>query len=367
MEKQKCQKIPKYKLVFIGDSNVGKSCILNRFLEKEFKEEYQYTVGYVFQEKKVKINNQDIKLLLYDTAGKEKFRHLIPIYARDANIILLVYDICSKDSFIHLSKWLKSLSKINTDKIIFSVVGNKIDEEDKREVKKEEGENFATKNGFIFAEVSSKTGEGIYDFFYKKLFEKIKIKFLLKDNQRTQDNNNNIKSNLEIIASNNKDFSEINKSYENRIKELEDKLNKANKIIMQQRIEIQELKNRINFFEDNESNAITQLKTEITMKENELTQLKYQIQNSDSLNEKIALKDIKCILIKSVDQNILYSIPCTGHETFAEIEEELYKEYPEYRETNNTFLSNGTEILRFKTINDNKLESGKAIILIKPS
>ena len=136
MEKQKCQEIPKYKLVFIGDSKVGKSCILNRFLEKEFKEEYQYTVGYVFQEKKVKINNQDIKLLLYDTAGKEKFRHLIPIYARDANIILLVYDICSKDSFIHLSKWLKSLSKINTDKIIFSVVGNKIDEEDKREVKK---------------------------------------------------------------------------------------------------------------------------------------------------------------------------------------------------------------------------------------
>ena len=99
------------------------------------------------------------------------------------------------------------------------------------------------------------------------------------------------------------------------------------------------------------------------MKENELTQLKYQIQNSDSLNEKFALKDIKCILIKSVDQNILYSIPCTGHETFAEIEEELYKEYPEYSETDNIFLCNGILISKFTSFESNHIKNGDTIVL----
>ena len=169
--------IPKYKLIFLGDQSVGKSCILNRFMNDTFTEEYQATIGLDFQSKNVQIDNQDIHLLLYDTAGQEKFRSLIPMYTRDANIILLVYDICSKDSFTHLSDWLNDLTTINKDEVIFAVVGNKIDLEDKREVKKEEGDNFAKEHDFIFAEVSAKTGDGFSDLFYKNLFEKIRIKF----------------------------------------------------------------------------------------------------------------------------------------------------------------------------------------------
>ena len=160
--------IPKYKLIFLGDQSVGKSCILNRFMNDTFTEEYQATIGLDFQSKNVQIDNQDIHLLLYDTAGQEKFRSLIPMYTRDANIILLVYDICSKDSFTHLSDWLNDLTTINKDEVIFAVVGNKIDLEDKREVKKEEGDNFAKEHDFIFAEVSAKTGDGFSDLFYKK-------------------------------------------------------------------------------------------------------------------------------------------------------------------------------------------------------
>jgi len=169
--------IPKYKLIFLGDQGVGKSCILNRFMYDTFTEEYQATIGLDFQSKNVQIDNQDIHLLLYDTAGQEKFRSLIPMYTRDANIILLVYEVTSKDSFLHLNHWLNDLTTVKKDEVIFVVVGNKTDLEDKREVSREEGEQFAKDNDYLFAEVSAKTGEGFPDLFYKNLFERIRTKF----------------------------------------------------------------------------------------------------------------------------------------------------------------------------------------------
>ena len=169
--------IPKYKLIFLGDQNVGKSCILNRFMNDVFIEEYQATIGLDFQSKNVQIDNQDIHLLLYDTAGQEKFRSLIPMYTRDANIILLVYDISSKESFEHLPDWLKDLNNINKNDVIFALVGNKNDLADNRQITFEEGEKYAKENDFIFQEVSAKTGDGFSELFYKNLFEKIRIKF----------------------------------------------------------------------------------------------------------------------------------------------------------------------------------------------
>ena len=169
--------IPKYKLIFLGDQSVGKSCILNRFLNDTFIEDYQATIGLDFQSKNVQIDNQDIHLLLYDTAGQEKFRSLIPMYTRDANIILLVYDISNKDSFVNLSQWLKDLTNVNMDEVILCIVANKIDLNDKRAVNAEEGKKFAEERGFIFQEISAKTGEGFSDLFYKNLFEQIRFKF----------------------------------------------------------------------------------------------------------------------------------------------------------------------------------------------
>ena len=169
--------IPKYKLIFLGDQSVGKSCILNRFMNDTFTEEYQATIGLDFQSKNVQIDNQDIHLLLYDTAGQEKFRALIPMYTRDANIILLVYDVTSKDSFLHLSDWLRDLTNVKKEEVIFAVVGNKTDLDDRREVNSNEGENYAKEHDFIFAEVSAKTGDGFSELFYKKKKKKIRTKF----------------------------------------------------------------------------------------------------------------------------------------------------------------------------------------------
>ena len=168
--------IPKYELIFLGDEQVGKSCIIGRFLNDKFSEEYQATISLDFFSKDVQIDNQDIHLSLYDFSGQEKFRTLIPMYTGFANIILLVYDVTSRDSFLHLSYWLKIFTdnEIDIKDKIFAVVGNKTDLDDRREVNSNEGENYAKEHDFIFAEVSAKTGDGI-----EKLFDVI-LKEMLK-------------------------------------------------------------------------------------------------------------------------------------------------------------------------------------------
>ena len=187
---------PKYKLIFLGDQSVGKSCILNRFLNDTFIEDYQATIGLDFQSKNVQIDNQDIHLLLYDTAGQEKFRSLIPMYTRDANIILLVYDISNRDSFTNLTHWLKDLTNVNMEEVILCIVANKIDLVDKRVVTNEEGQKFADEHDFIFQEISAKTGDGFSDLFYKQLFEKIRTKFR-PSGQQPASEINDIKFNID--------------------------------------------------------------------------------------------------------------------------------------------------------------------------
>ena len=173
------EEIPIYKLIFLGDEQVGKSCIIERFVKGTFTEEYQSTTSIDSYFKDDQIGNKNIKLLLYDTSGQEKFRSLIPIYTKNADIILLVYDVTSKNSFTHLSDWLNFLTgkgiDIKKEDVIFAVVGNKTDIVDKREVSAELGKAFAEKNGFIFEEVSAATGDGI-----KELFDVIRKEMLKK-------------------------------------------------------------------------------------------------------------------------------------------------------------------------------------------
>ena len=160
--------------------------------------------------------------------------------------------------------------------------------------------------------------------------------------------------------------------YENEIKELKEKLNKANKLIESQKIEIQDLKNQINLSKNIENINIKNLNDALTMKDNIINQLKQQLENLNNNTgnypkKQINIEDMRCVNFITTDQSLFYAVSCSGQDTFAEVEEKLYKEYPEYRETNNTFLANGTEILRFKTINDNKIGTGKPIMLVKPS
>ena len=189
--------IPQYKLIFLGDQSVGKTCILNRYVNNEFTENYQATIGLDFQSKNVNIGNQDINILFYDTAGQEKFRSLIPLYTRDAKIILLVYDISCKESFIHLSDWLQQLTNVNKDEVIFALIGNKNDLKDSRQVTLEEGQKFAEENNFIFQEISAKENDGFSDLFNNKIFNEIKIKFKPEGQQPNSEKNDIVLNNEE--------------------------------------------------------------------------------------------------------------------------------------------------------------------------
>ena len=170
-----------FKLIFLGDQYVGKSSILNRFYQDKFEQDYQATIGLDFHSKNVSINNVPVRLLLYDTAGQEKFKSLIPMYIRDANIILVVYDITNKDSFIHTEHWVNETKDLKREYAIFVLVGNKIDLEENRIVSTKEAEDFATEKGFLFYEVSAKTGEKVEDLFNNKIYPEMARKYNIGD------------------------------------------------------------------------------------------------------------------------------------------------------------------------------------------
>ena len=186
----------KYKLIVIGDENVGKTSILNRFKNNQFNPEYEPTVGLDFQSIPILIDNQSVTLLLYDTAGQEKFRSLIPLYTNEANIILLIYDISNKDSFDNIGKWFDSLNNINKEEVIFALVGNKSDLDFNRKVSKEEAESYAKEHHYVFQEVSAMSGEGIQELFMNKLIDQIRTQFIQRGKNLTDQEEEKLKFNI---------------------------------------------------------------------------------------------------------------------------------------------------------------------------
>ena len=162
---------------------MGKSSILNRFYQDKFEPDYQATIGLDFHSKNVSINGNTVRLLLYDTAGQEKFKSLIPMYIRDANIIIVVYDISNKDSFTHTEHWVNETRDLKREDAIFVLVGNKIDLDDKRVVERKEAEDFATEKGFLFHEVSAKTGEQVQELFETRIFPEMARKYHIGDEE----------------------------------------------------------------------------------------------------------------------------------------------------------------------------------------
>ena len=147
---------------------------------------------------------------------------------------------------------------------------------------------------------------------------------------------------------------------------LKNQLIKANKTIEQQKLKIEELQNKLN----NYNNTINNYNNIINQKDNELNNLRTQLNNIDNnMNNNIHfnINDIMSVNFILMDKNVHFSFGCLKTNTFAEVEEKLYKQYPEYRETNNNFIANGTQVLRFKTIAENKIGNGLPVTLIVPS
>ena len=157
--------INNYKIVVIGDINVGKTSILSRFRYGSFEPEYMPTLGIDFFTKNLFFEDKTIRLILWDTAGEERFRSLIPSYLKNADCIIIVYDITNKDSFYSLNHWLNDAKENTIEGTIFVVCGNKTDLKEKRAVTTEEINDYMKKNELIYIECSAKNGEGIKELF----------------------------------------------------------------------------------------------------------------------------------------------------------------------------------------------------------
>ena len=148
-----------FKLIVIGDSGVGKSCLTNNAVKNIFDESYNATVGFEFFTFNVRINDKIIKLQIWDTCGQELYRSLITNFYRNSSLAVMVYSINSKESFENIEMWLRELrTHSNPDAKVF-LIGNKIDLENERQITKEQGEQFAKDNKINgFMEASAKTG-----------------------------------------------------------------------------------------------------------------------------------------------------------------------------------------------------------------
>ena len=149
-----------FKLIFIGDSSVGKSCLTTKAVKNNFEEYYQATVGFEFLTFNMKVNDKVVKLQIWDTCGQEIYKSLISNFYRNSSLAVLVYAIDNKESFNHVENWLNDLkSQANEDVRIF-LVGNKADLEEDRKVTKEEGEKYKLDQHLdLFMETSAKTGQ----------------------------------------------------------------------------------------------------------------------------------------------------------------------------------------------------------------
>mmetsp|Transcript_20174 Transcript_20174/g.55692 ORF Transcript_20174/g.55692 Transcript_20174/m.55692 type:complete len:281 (-) Transcript_20174:431-1273(-) len=159
----------KHKLVFLGDSSVGKTSIITRFVNDNYSGKYQATIGIDFLSKTVYLEDgRVLKLLLWDTAGQERFRSLIPSYIRDSSAALVVYDISSRTSFENSRQWIENVREERGDDVLICLVGNKTDlGNERRKVSTEEGEERAREQGLLFTECSAKAGYNIMTTFAK--------------------------------------------------------------------------------------------------------------------------------------------------------------------------------------------------------
>ena len=154
-----------FKLLLIGNSSVGKSSLLFRFVENVWDDSFVPTIGVDFKLKTLEVNGKKVKLQIWDTAGQERFKNITASYYRGGNGVLVVYDITDRDSFENLNSWLIEIEK-NANKNVYKLlIGNKCDLEEKRKVTYQEGKDFAASNGMQFIETSAKADTKVKEAF----------------------------------------------------------------------------------------------------------------------------------------------------------------------------------------------------------
>ena len=164
-----------FKVLLLGDSGVGKSSILLRYTKNQFTADMRSTIGVEFGIKYLTLDNLQLKVQIWDTAGMERYSSITSAYYKGAKGVIVVYDICRKVSFDNIDKWIDDFkSKADEDAVIL-IIGNKSDLQDKREVNTEEVKLKAEKNKMAFMETSAKNNENVSKAFLQLFKEIIKI------------------------------------------------------------------------------------------------------------------------------------------------------------------------------------------------
>ena len=153
------------KYIIIGDSGVGKSNILLKYIYGKFNEEFQSTIGVEFGAKDIQIKNKIFRTQIWDTAGQEMFRSITRAYFKNSVCACVVYDITNRNSFESIKSWIEDCKKHSPKTIYLILIGNKVDLENSRKIPYEEGDAYAKKYGMLFYETSAKTGKNINELF----------------------------------------------------------------------------------------------------------------------------------------------------------------------------------------------------------
>jgi len=198
-----------FKIIIVGDSGVGKSCLAIKAIKNLYEEYYSPTIGFEFLTYNTNVEKKNVKLQIWDTCGQEAYRSLIKSFYRNSSLAILVYSIEKEDSFDNLDKWLNDIKNESSPDIKIVLIGNKLDLESERKITKEKGEKFSKEHKLsFFMETSAKTG-----FNAKKVFDE-SGKILFEEYKKLKDKNKD--SSLISLSSNNTDTIEQDTENEKR-------------------------------------------------------------------------------------------------------------------------------------------------------
>ena len=150
-----------FKILLIGDSGAGKSCLLLRFADHTYTESYISTIGVDFKIRTVEMDGKSIKLQIWDTAGQERFRTITSSYYRGAHGIIIVFDVTDADSFHNCRQWMNEIDRYASEGVNRLLVGNKCDLVKHKQVDYHQAKDFADRNEMSFVEASAKTATNV--------------------------------------------------------------------------------------------------------------------------------------------------------------------------------------------------------------
>lgn len=186
-----------FKLLLIGDSGVGKSCLLLRFADDTYTPDYISTIGVDFKIRTIELDGKTIKLQIWDTAGQERFRTITSSYYRGAHGIIIVYDVTDQESFNNVKQWLQEIDRYATGGVMKLLVGNKADLSDKKVVEYTVAKEYADSLEIPFLETSALSSTNVEQAFYT-MARQIKAQMTTNANTAGANKANGSKSNVNL-------------------------------------------------------------------------------------------------------------------------------------------------------------------------